>query len=144
MSSLESAGLGGMAHLVNFMGTDTVTALIYARNYYGAEMAGYSIPAMEHSTVTSFGRTGEAQAYRQMLETFAKPGALLAMVIDSYNREHAVGQIIGEEAARLIQQSGATVVIRPDSGDPPSWCCAPCRPSRPSSVPPSTRRATRC
>jgi nicotinamide phosphoribosyltransferase len=119
VSSLESAGLGGMAHLVNFMGTDTVTALVYARNYYQAEMAGYSIPAMEHSTVTSFGRENEAQAYRQMIETFGKPGALLAMVIDSYNREHAVGQIIGQELRELIQKSGATVVIRPDSGDPP-------------------------
>ena len=119
VSSLESAGLGGMAHLVNFQGIDTVAALIYARNYYGAEMAGYSIPAMEHSTVTSFGRAGEAQAYRQMLETFGKPGALLAMVIDSYNREHAVGQIIGEELRELVQNSGATVVIQPDSGDPP-------------------------
>ncbi len=119
VSSLESAGLGGMAHLVNFMGTDTVMALIYARNYYGAEMAGYSIPAMEHSTVTSFGRSGEAQAYRQMIETFGKPGALFAMVIDSYHREHAVSQIIGEELKELIIASGATPVIRPDSGDPP-------------------------
>jgi nicotinamide phosphoribosyltransferase len=119
VSSQESAGLGGMAHLVNFMGTDTVTALIYARNYYGAEMAGYSIPAMEHSTVTSFGRAGEAHAYRQMIETFGKSGALFAMVIDSYNREHAVSQIIGEELRDLIVSSGATPVIRPDSGDPP-------------------------
>ncbi|MCX7600509.1 MAG: nicotinate phosphoribosyltransferase [Meiothermus sp.] len=119
VSSLESAGLGGMAHLVNFQGTDTVTALVYARNYYGAEMAGYSIPAMEHSTVTSFGPAGEAQAYRQMIETFGQPGALFAMVIDSYNREHAVSQIIGEELRDLIVASGATPVIRPDSGDPP-------------------------
>lgn len=119
VSSLESAGLGGMAHLVNFMGTDTITALVYARNYYGAEMAGYSIPAMEHSTVTSFGREGEVQAYRQMIETFGKPGAIFAMVIDSYNRENAVGQIIGEELRELIQKTGATAVIRPDSGDPP-------------------------
>jgi nicotinamide phosphoribosyltransferase len=41
------------------------------------------------------------------------------MVIDSYNREYAVGRIIGEELRELIQNSGATVVIRPDSGDPP-------------------------
>ncbi|MCX7783970.1 MAG: nicotinate phosphoribosyltransferase [Meiothermus sp.] len=119
VSSLESGGLGGMAHLVNFMGTDTVTALVYARNYYGAEMAGYSIPAMEHSTVTSFGASGEAQAYRQMIEAFGQPGALFAMVIDSYNRENAVSQIIGEELRDLIMASGATPVIRPDSGDPP-------------------------
>jgi nicotinamide phosphoribosyltransferase len=44
VSSGESAGLGGMAHLVNFMGTDTMEALLAARRYYGAEMAGFSIP----------------------------------------------------------------------------------------------------
>jgi len=119
VSSLESAGLGGSAHLVNFMGSDTVAGVLYARNYYGAEMAAYSIPAMEHSTVTSFGRDQESQAYRQMIEAFAKPGAIFAMVIDSYNREHAVGHIIGEELHDLISKSSATVVIRPDSGDPP-------------------------
>jgi nicotinamide phosphoribosyltransferase len=119
VSSLESAGLGGAAHLVNFMGSDTVTGILFARNYYGAEMAAYSIPAMEHSTVTSFGREGETQAYRQMIEAFGKPGALFAMVIDSYNRENAVSHIIGEELRDEIVNSGATAVIRPDSGDPP-------------------------
>lgn len=119
VSSLESAGMGGAAHLVNFMGSDTISGVLFARNYYGAEMAAYSIPAMEHSTVTSFGPEHEAQAYRQMIEAFGKPGALFAMVIDSYNRENAVSHIIGEELHDLIVQSGATPVIRPDSGDPP-------------------------
>jgi nicotinamide phosphoribosyltransferase len=119
VSSLESAGLGGMAHLVNFMGSDTVTGILYARNYYGATMAAYSIPAMEHSTVTSFGREGELAAYKQSIEAFGKPGALFAMVIDSYNREHAVSQLIGETLREQITASGATAVIRPDSGDPP-------------------------
>ncbi len=49
VSSRESAGLGGVAHLVNFQGTDTVEALMYARKYYWCEMAGFSIPAAEHS-----------------------------------------------------------------------------------------------
>lgn len=119
VSSLESAGLGGMAHLVNFMGSDTVTGVLFARNYYGAEMAAYSIPAMEHSTVTSFGREGERRAYAQMIDAYGKPGKIFAMVIDSYNREHAVSQIIGQELRGAIVASGATAVIRPDSGDPP-------------------------
>ena len=33
---LESAGIGGCAHLVNFMGTDTVSGLLFAREYYFA------------------------------------------------------------------------------------------------------------
>lgn len=57
VSSFESAGIGGLAHLVNFKGTDTVTSLLYGKEYYGIDVAGFSIPAMEHSTVTSWGRT---------------------------------------------------------------------------------------
>ncbi len=119
VSSLESAGIGGCAHLVNFMGTDTITAVMYARNYYGADMAGFSIPAMEHSTVTSFGPEHELKAYKQMLDNFGQKGKLFAMVVDSYDRENAVSKIIGETLHDEIIASGATPVIRPDSGDPP-------------------------
>ncbi len=119
VSSMESAGIGGCAHLVNFMGTDTVTAVMYARNYYGADMAGFSIPAMEHSTVTSFGAEHELEAYQQMLKNFGQKGKLFAMVVDSYDRENAVSEIIGETLHDEIIASGSTPVIRPDSGDPP-------------------------
>jgi nicotinamide phosphoribosyltransferase len=55
-TSVESAGIGGMAHLVNFKGTDTKIANKFARTYYGEPMAGYSVPAAEHFTITSWGR----------------------------------------------------------------------------------------
>lgn len=45
VSSFESAGIGGLAHLVNFQGTDTLTAVIFAKDYYHCDMAAYSIPA---------------------------------------------------------------------------------------------------
>ena len=118
VSSLESAMLGGMAHLVNFQGTDTMSALLGARVYYGEPMAGFSIPAAEHSTITSWGRDGEAEAYRNMLRQFAKPGALLAVVSDSYDLDAAVTQLWGGTLREEVIASGATVVIRPDSGDP--------------------------
>lgn len=118
VSSLESAALGGMAHLVNFQGTDTLSALLAARHYYDAAMAGYSIPAAEHSTITSWGREQETAAYRNMLNQFAKPGKILAVVSDSYNIYEACERIWGEELREQVIQSGATLVIRPDSGDP--------------------------
>ena len=34
VSSCESSGIGGLAHLVNFQGSDTVQALVYGQNYY--------------------------------------------------------------------------------------------------------------
>jgi nicotinamide phosphoribosyltransferase len=122
VSSMESAGIGGAAHLVNFMGTDTLTALLFAREYYGADVAGYSIPAMEHSTVTSWGRENEAEAYKNMLTVYGKQGAILAAVSDSYDIFNAAKNIWGEELRQQVIDSGATVVIRPDSGDPESVC----------------------
>ncbi len=122
VSSFESAGLGAMGHLVNFKGTDTMTGILYAREYYNAPMAGFSIPAMEHSTATSWGRDKEADAYRNMLKHFAKPGAVVACVSDSYDVFNAVENIWGEELRQQVIDSGAVVVIRPDSGDPEKVC----------------------
>lgn len=117
VSSLESAALGGMAHLVNFMGTDTVSGILAAMEYYDAEVCGFSIPAMEHSTVTSWGRENEVEAYRNMLKHYAKPGALLACVSDSYDIYKACEKW-GTELKQEVIDSGAVVVVRPDSGDP--------------------------
>ena len=55
VSSSESAMIGGCAHLVNFMGSDTMEGIVGARKFYGENMAGFSIPAAEHSTITSWG-----------------------------------------------------------------------------------------
>lgn len=74
VSSFESAVIGGMAHLVNFMGTDTISGIIGAQEYYnmGEEMVGFSIPASEHSTMTILGRDGEVTQMKRMLDQFAK------------------------------------------------------------------------
>jgi nicotinamide phosphoribosyltransferase len=118
VSSLESAGIGGAAHLVNFMGTDTITGILFAREYYNAGIAGFSIPAAEHSTITSWGRDGEVDAYRNILNNFASPGSIVAIVSDSYDIYNAVENLWGGELRQQVIDSGATVVIRPDSGDP--------------------------
>ena len=122
VSSKESAGIGGVAHLVNFMGTDTVTALEFAQDYYGADMAGFSVPAMEHSTVTSWGRENEVASYRNMLKQNAKPGGLVACVSDSYDIFNAC-KLWGTELKQDVLDSGAMLVVRPDSGDPADVVC---------------------
>jgi nicotinamide phosphoribosyltransferase len=118
VSSLESAAIGGAAHLVNFMGSDTVSGVLAARKYYGEPMAGVSIPAAEHSVITSWGKDNESKAYANMLKKFAKPGSLVAVVSDSYDLMKACREIWGDELRRDVIESGATVVVRPDSGDP--------------------------
>ena len=118
VSSQETAAIGGAAHLINFLGTDTMSALLIHRRFYNSEMAGFSIPAAEHSTITAWGRDNEISAYRNMLENFAKPGALVAVVSDSWNIFNAVEKIWGEELRQEVIDSGATLIIRPDSGEP--------------------------
>jgi nicotinamide phosphoribosyltransferase len=118
VSSLESAGIGDAGHLINFMGTDTITGILFAMEYYNTGVCGFSIPAMEHSTVTSWGRDGEVESYRNMLKQYGKPGAILACVSDSYDIYNAASKLWGEELKDEVIASGAIVVIRPDSGDP--------------------------
>jgi nicotinamide phosphoribosyltransferase len=119
VSSGESAAIGGAAHLVNFMGSDTVEGVLLAnRVYNNGAMSAFSIPAAEHSTITSWGRDREKEAYENMLDQFAKPNALVAVVSDSYNLWNALDNLWGGSLKEKIQKSGATVVIRPDSGTP--------------------------
>lgn len=118
VSSCESSAIGGAAHLVNFMGSDTVMGVRLANEYYNCEMAAFSIPAAEHSTITTYGKEQEVEAYRNMLRQFAKPGSLVAVVSDSYDLYNAVDNIWGKELKDEVVKSGATLIVRPDSGDP--------------------------
>ncbi|CAG2253016.1 NAMPT [Mytilus edulis] len=118
-TSVESAGIGGCSHLVNFQGTDTIAGIMTARTYYGCQIAGFSIPAAEHSTITTWGRNGEYEAFKNMLTNF--PTGLVACVSDSYDLWNACEKVWGEELKDLIVSRGdkGTLVVRPDSGDPP-------------------------
>ena len=118
VSSAESAALGGMAHLVNFSGTDTLEGILAARRFYGADMPGFSIPAAEHSTMTSWGRDREEAAYENMLDRFEGENALVAVVSDSYDLDHAVEKIWGDSLRDKVLSRKGTLVVRPDSGDP--------------------------
>ncbi len=118
-TSPESAARAGLAHLVSFLGTDTAITLDAARRYYDLEgPVAFSIPAAEHSTITSWGRDHELDAYRNMLDRFARPGATVAVVSDSYNLFNAIDRMWGDALRQQVIDSGATIVIRPDSGDP--------------------------
>ena len=117
VSSNESAQMGGIAHLVNFMGTDTVPALLAGRRYYNEPMAGFSIIASEHSTITPWGEENENDAHRNMV-SLIQPGGMVASVCDSFDIYRTVRDIIGGELKEAIENSGGTFVVRPDSGDP--------------------------
>jgi nicotinamide phosphoribosyltransferase len=117
-SSKESAGIGASAHLLNFMGTDTGTALLHAMEFYGAPMGGVcsSVPAAEHSTITSWGRENEVKAFENMIDKFGS--GLVAVVSDSYDIFNAVTNLWGGKLKERVIEMDGMLIVRPDSGDP--------------------------
>ena len=120
VSSQESAGIGGAAHLLNFNGTDTVAGIELLREYYnpGDQLIGASIPASEHSTITSWGKERELDAMRNMLTSY--PTGPVACVSDSYNIWRACTEYWGRELRMEVLGRDGVLVVRPDSGDPAS------------------------
>jgi nicotinamide phosphoribosyltransferase len=121
VSSIESAEIGGAAHLVNFMGSDNLPAARAVRNYYNTrKVYAKSVPATEHSIMTMLGEEGELEMMKRTLKTF--PTGIVACVSDSFNIFRACSDYWGGELKELILSRPATpgnqLVIRPDSGDP--------------------------
>ena len=117
VSSVESAKIGGAAHLLSFSGSDNLAGSGMAINYYDAEKVyGLSVPATEHSICTLLGREGELEIFKHVLRTF--PTGTIACVSDSFNIFKACEEYWGTELRDEILNRKGTLVIRPDSGDP--------------------------
>ncbi len=115
VSSEETAGISAMAHLLSFMGTDTVAGIFYGRKYYNtADMLGYSVAAGEHSCVTPYGRDGEIEYFRKMLTVY--PTGIVSIISDSFHILEAIDKF--GELKDLIMGRDGRLVVRPDSGDP--------------------------
>lgn len=121
----EGAALSGVAHLLSFTGSDTVPALPFARQFYGAqkgELVMASVPASEHSVMCSFGRGDELAAFRNMLRLY--PTGIMSIVSDTFN----IYRVLTEFASALKDEilarpAGSKVVFRPDSGNPEYIIC---------------------
>lgn len=119
VSSGESAAIGGLAHLINFMGTDTVESLWLAEEAYNANgPVGFSIPASEHSTITAWGKDNEVDAFENIIDEYGGEGKLYACVSDSFDIYDAVTNKWGGKLKDKVENNGGTLVVRPDSGDP--------------------------
>jgi len=125
VTSQEQAMIGGAAHLLSFLGSDTVAGIAFANHYYDCTMSGFSIPATEHSTMTVWGRENEDAAIRNwviktLVDRKVPEGLpkLTACVGDSYDIFEFVAKICRPELLDLVKSSGGTLVVRPDSGDP--------------------------
>jgi nicotinamide phosphoribosyltransferase len=116
VSSEETAQIGGAGHTVYFMGSDTISGVRAANFYYHSNMSAFSVAATEHSIQCSFGPMRQRDYIEHVIKTYAKPGAIVSIVLDGYDiyRETA---LVGEFRDQIIASGCAKFVIRPDSGD---------------------------
>lgn len=118
--TVEEQAQAGGAHLVYFMGSDTISGIRAMNFYYGTAngMAAYSVPATEHSIQCAYGRTQEEQEryIRTVIERFGKPGAIFSVVLDGFDVYREVETVCALKD--VIIATGSRFVVRPDSGDP--------------------------
>ena len=68
----------------------------------------------EHSTITSWGKEHEVDAFANMLEQY--PEGLVACVSDSYDIYQACEEYWGKRLKDKVLKRDGTLVVRPDSG----------------------------
>lgn len=116
-SSEEGAALSGCAHLLNFVGSDTITAFRFSQKYYEADLTDgpimLSVPASEHSVACSFGRYGELDYINNMLDKY--PTGIVSIVSDQYDVYEFFDKYLREVKDKILSREGKTV-LRPDSG----------------------------
>jgi nicotinamide phosphoribosyltransferase len=116
----EQAEIGGFAHLINFMGSDTIEGVLAANHFYKCDMAAFSVYATEHSVECSFGLddAGEIHYLEHQIASAKKLGAkILSLVIDGRDVFRCAARLCSPPFVELIKASGIKVVFRPDSGD---------------------------
>jgi nicotinamide phosphoribosyltransferase len=120
MSGLEDAMLSGAAHLLSFTGTDTIPAIDFLENYYGAnadtELIGGSVSATEHSVMCMGLKDSEQETFRRLIED-VYPKGIVSIVSDTWDFWSVLTNILPALKDKVLARDGK-VVIRPDSGDP--------------------------
>lgn len=121
MSSIESAVLSGMGHLLSFTGTDTVPAIYQLESSYNADgLIGASVPATEHSVMCMGTKEDEVNTFRRLLTLY--PTGILSVVSDTWNLWDVCTKFLPELREEILARDGK-LVIRPDSGDPVDILC---------------------
>lgn len=118
-SSYDDAVISGMAHLVHFRGSDNMPASMNIKDYYKHQGRALSVWATEHSVATVYGSgQGEFDYTKAQLER-SNPKDIISIVIDSYDSDNYIQNVIGsEEIKNIIINRPGRVVFRPDSGVP--------------------------
>lgn len=111
-----STQISGIAHLMNWLGTDTIDAARAAWKYLNNKkpFGACSVMAAAHRTVTPW--PTEDQSIRNAISKFGN--GILSFVADSYDYARCL-EALGSYA-EVIKVRGGFLVGRPDSGDPVS------------------------
>lgn len=119
VSSDETARTAGLAFLTSFVGTDNLRSIVQGMEFYNSGVTGISVPATEHSTMTSNGEgsDGEMEIMNRALTDVYSTG-IVSIVSDSYDIKRALEEYYGDELRDIILGRGGVLVVRPDSGDP--------------------------
>jgi nicotinamide phosphoribosyltransferase len=117
---VEQAVVGGTSHLLSFRGSDTVPACFYVQSVLNDGIpVGNSIPASEHSVMMA--HTDERAAILHLMGQYLGDGdgsgGIFACVMDSFDYEAALSQVLPSVASTKVAKGGF-LVLRPDSGDP--------------------------
>ncbi len=124
MSSVESAILSGMGHLLSFTGSDTIPAIYQLEKSYGATgLIGASVPATEHSVecMSCQGTMeGEYQHTKRLLELY--PTGIVSKVSDTTDLWSVITIVLPRLKEEILARDGK-LVIRPDSGNPVDIIC---------------------
>lgn len=124
MSSLESACTSGAGHLLSFIGTDTIPAISFLEQYYGAdvekELVGASVPATEHSVMCMGTKGDEMATFVRLLDLY--PTGILSVVSDTWDLWKVCTEFLPTLKDKILAREGK-LVIRPDSGDPVDIIC---------------------
>ncbi len=123
-SSIEST-YNQAGHLITgFTGTDTIPAILFLEEYYGAniekELVGASVPATEHSVMMCDGKACEIDTIKGLLTTF--PEGILSVVSDTWDLWEVINNYLPQIKEQIMSRNGK-LVIRPDSGDPVEILC---------------------
>lgn len=125
MCGVEDAAVSGAAHLLSFTGTDTIPAIDFLEQYYGAdadtELIGGSVAATEHSVMCMTEPTGECDTFRRLL-TEVYPNGIVSIVSDTWDLWKVLTEYLPSIRDKVLARDGK-LVIRPDSGDPVKIVC---------------------
>ena len=125
MTSKDTAYKSSAGHLLSFTGTATIASIMWLEDFYNCdctkEVVGRGVPSTEHSVMSSYGREGEFECYRHLIEDVFKTGPL-SMVSDTYDYWNVITNYLPRLKNSIMNRNGK-IIIRGDSGDPVDIIC---------------------